>query len=120
MAAKADIFESNLNLGLQLAATGQPDAEQFLRAATKLKPPRDQRARARKRAWMALGNVLAASKPEEAAAAFQQAAMLDPKDPEPHLLAASLLEKQHHWLRRRRNISRRWRLIRRRRMRWRR
>lgn len=45
---------------------------------------------------MALGNVLVASKPEEAASAFQQAAMLDAKDPEPHLQAGSLLEKQQH------------------------
>jgi hypothetical protein len=37
VAAKPDIFESNLNLGLQLAKTGQPDAEEFLRAATHLK-----------------------------------------------------------------------------------
>jgi len=38
VAAKPDVFESNLNLGLQLAKTGQPDAEGFLRAATRLKP----------------------------------------------------------------------------------
>ncbi|MGA8868664.1 MAG: tetratricopeptide repeat protein, partial [Candidatus Sulfotelmatobacter sp.] len=38
VAAKPDVFESNLNLGLQLAKTGQPDAEQFLRAAIQLKP----------------------------------------------------------------------------------
>ena len=38
VAAKPDVFESNLNLGLQLAKTGQPEAEQFLRAATQLKP----------------------------------------------------------------------------------
>jgi Tfp pilus assembly protein PilF len=34
VAAKPDVFESNLNLGLQLAKRGQADAEQFLRAAT--------------------------------------------------------------------------------------
>src|SRR2546423_629647 len=38
VAAKPDVFESNLNLGLQLAKSGQPEAEQFLRAATQLKP----------------------------------------------------------------------------------
>ena len=38
VAAKPDVFESNLNLGLQLAKSGQGDAEQFLRAATQLKP----------------------------------------------------------------------------------
>ncbi len=95
VATKSDFFESNLNLGLALAAAGQPDAEHFLRAATTLKPVSGS-VESSKRAWMALGNVLTASKPEDAAAAFQQAALLDPKDAEPHLLAASLLEKQGH------------------------
>src|SRR5258708_7549110 len=95
VAAKPDLFESNLNLGLALAAAGQADAEQFLRAATKLRPASGS-TQSIKRAWMALGNLLATSKPDDAVAAFQQAAMLDAKDPEPHLLAASLLEKQHH------------------------
>jgi tetratricopeptide (TPR) repeat protein len=94
VAAKPDVFESNLNLGLALAAAGQADAEQFLSAATTLKPASGS-AQSSKRAWIALGDLLATSKPDEAAAAFQQAAMLDAKDPEPHLLAASLLEKQH-------------------------
>ena len=34
VSAKPEVFESNLNLGLQLAKSGQPDAEKFLRAAT--------------------------------------------------------------------------------------
>src|ERR1700751_5353495 len=38
VAVKPDVFESNLNLGLQLAKSGQPDSEKFLRAATQLKP----------------------------------------------------------------------------------
>ena len=95
VAAKPDLFESNLNLGLALAASGQPEAEQYLRAATKLKPASGS-ALSSKQAWMSLGNLLATSQPEEAAAAFEQAAILDPKDPEPHLLAGSLLEKQQH------------------------
>jgi tetratricopeptide (TPR) repeat protein len=94
VAAKPDLFESNLNLGLALAAAKQPDAEGFLRAATKLKPASGS-AQSSKRAWMALGSLLETSKPDDAAAAFKQAAILDAKDPEPHLLAASLLEKQH-------------------------
>jgi tetratricopeptide (TPR) repeat protein len=94
VAAKPDLFESNLNLGLALAAAGQAEAEQFLRVATKLKPASGP-AQGSKRAWIALGSLLATSKPDDAAAAFQQAAILDAKDPEPHLLAASLLEKQH-------------------------
>ncbi len=95
VAAKPDLFESNMNLGLALAAAGQPDAEQFLRAATTLKPASGS-TESVKRAWMTLGTVLTSSKPDDAAAAFQQAAILDPKDAEPHLLAASLLEKQQH------------------------
>jgi tetratricopeptide (TPR) repeat protein len=93
VAAKPDLFESNLNLGLALAAAGQPEGEQFLRAATKLKPASGS-VQSSKRAWMALGNLLATAKPDDAAVAFQQAAILDKKDPEPHLLAAFLLEKQ--------------------------
>ena len=38
VAAKPGVFESNLNLGLMLVKAGQPGAEQFLRAATTLKP----------------------------------------------------------------------------------
>jgi Tfp pilus assembly protein PilF len=33
VAAKPDVFESNLNLGLMLARNNNPDAEKFLRAA---------------------------------------------------------------------------------------
>src|SRR5258707_2993776 len=38
VAAKPDVFESNLNLGLMLVRANDTDAEQFLRAATTLKP----------------------------------------------------------------------------------
>jgi len=38
VAAKPDVFESKPNLGLALGDAGQPEAEQFLRAAAKLKP----------------------------------------------------------------------------------
>ena len=92
VASKPDVFESNLNLGLALADTKQAEAEDFLRAATKLKPSGNAAA-GHKRAWMALGHLLETSKPNDAAAAYQQAARLDAKDPEPHLLAGSLLEK---------------------------
>jgi Flp pilus assembly protein TadD len=91
--AKADVFESNLNLGIQLAKAGQPDAEQFLRAATQLTPT-SHVAEGRERAWLSLAHVLEAAKPEEATAAYQRAAALQPKDPEPHLAAAQLLDKQ--------------------------
>ena len=93
VAAKTDVFESNLNLGLQLAKSGQSDAEQFLRAATQLKPT-SHLSEGQARAWLSLAHVLEATKPDEALAAYQHAAILQPKDPEPHLAAGLLLEKQ--------------------------
>lgn len=94
VAARPDVFESNLNLGLELAQAGDPEAEQFLRAATKLTPQSAAKA-GKKQAWMALGHLLETGKPEQAANAYQQVAALDPTDPEPHLLAAAILEKTH-------------------------
>jgi tetratricopeptide (TPR) repeat protein len=96
VAAKPDVFESNLNLGLMLAKTGQPDAEQFLRAATTLKATANV-DQGRARAWVALARVLESTKPEDALAAYKQAAALDPKDPEPHLSAGALLEKENRF-----------------------
>jgi tetratricopeptide (TPR) repeat protein len=93
VSAKPDVFESNLNLGLQLAKAGQPDAEQFLRAATQLKPT-SHVAEGKARAWLSLAHVLEPAKPDEAVAAYRQAATLQTKDPEPHLAAGLLLEKQ--------------------------
>ncbi len=93
VAAKADVFESNLNLGLQLAKSGQPDAEQYLRTATQLTPT-SHVSEGRERAWLSLGHVLESSKPDEAIAAYRQAAVLQPKDAEPHRAAGLLLEKQ--------------------------
>ena len=92
VAAKPDVFESNLNLGLALADAGQPDAEQFLRTAAKLKPASNP-TEGRKRAWMALARFLQAAKPDEAVSALHEASAVDPKDAEPHLMAGSLLEK---------------------------
>jgi tetratricopeptide (TPR) repeat protein len=94
VAAKPDVFEPNLNLGLQLAKTGQPDAERYLRAATKLKPT-SHIAEGQARAWLSLGRVLEAGKPDEAIVAYRQAAALQPKDAESHLAAGVLLEKEH-------------------------
>jgi tetratricopeptide (TPR) repeat protein len=96
VAAKPDVFESNLNLGLMLVKAGQPGAEQFLRAAATLKPtanPNEGHARA----WMALGHLLEAGEPDKAIEAYHQAAVLQPKDPEPHLSAGPLLEKQNRF-----------------------
>lgn len=96
VAAKPDVFESNLNLGLMLARSGQPDAEQFLRAATKLTPTANAND-GQARAWLSLAHLLAPAKPEEAIEAYRQAAKLQPKDPESHLAAGQLLEKQNHF-----------------------
>lgn len=93
VAAKPDVFESNLNLGLQLAKAGAPEAEQFLRAATQLKPT-SHVAEGQARAWLSLGHVLETSRPEEAVVAYGKAAALQPKDAEPHLAAGLVLEKQ--------------------------
>lgn len=96
VAAKPDVFESNLNLGLMLARNNQPEAAEFLRAATKFKPT-DHVPEGQARAWLSLGHVLESSHPDQALAAFQQAAALQPKDPEPHLSAGPLLEKANRF-----------------------
>src|SRR5215475_14653988 len=84
VSAKPDVFESNLNLGLMLVKNKQPGAEEFLSAATKLKPTGhvDQ---GRASAWLSLAHVLEEKDPERAIEAYRQAATLLPKDPEPHL-----------------------------------
>jgi len=94
VAAKPDVFESNLNLGLQLAKTGQPDAETFLRAATKLTPTSHE-AEGRYRAWLSLGTTLERARPDEALVAYREAAGLQPKEPEPHLFAGRILEQEN-------------------------
>ncbi len=93
VAANPDIFESNLNLGLMLAKARKPDAEGFLRAAIKLTPA-GHVDEGRERAWLSLGHVLEANKPQEALEAYCEAAALKPKDPEPHISAGLLLERQ--------------------------
>jgi tetratricopeptide (TPR) repeat protein len=96
VAAKPDVFESNLNLGLQLAKSGQPEAEEFLRAATQLKPT-SHIAEGQYRAWLSLGETIDKSKPEEAISAYQRAAALQPKEVEPHLSVGQLLEKENKY-----------------------
>src|SRR5947209_6964578 len=96
VAAKPDVFESNLNLGLMLAKADQPDAEKYLRAATRLKPI-DHAEQNQEQAWLALAHVLEASKPQDALDAYDHAAKLQPKDPEPHLSAATLLFRQNRF-----------------------
>ncbi len=94
VAAKPDVFESNLNLGLMLMKSHQPGAEEFLRAATRLKPTAHVEE-GQARAWLSLAHLLEDTKPEEAIQAYRQAATLQPKDVEPHLSAAVLLEKRN-------------------------
>ncbi len=89
--AKPTVFESNLNLGLQLAKGANPEAEKFLRTATTLTPEKDIN-KGLAGAWLSLGHVVEKSNPEEALAAFSKAAALSPADPEPHLSAGPLLE----------------------------
>ena len=93
VAAKPDVFESNLNLGLMLARSNSLEAERFLRAATQLKPT-DHVEEGQARAWLSLGHLLEKHKPDEALNAYQKAAALTPKDPEPHLSAGLLYERQ--------------------------
>ena len=93
VAAKADVFESNLNLGMLLLATGSDEAPTFLRAATRLKPS-EQPEEGLARAWGVLGDALREKDPVEALAAYREAAKLTPRNPRPHLAAASLLQRQ--------------------------
>ena len=108
VAAKPDVFESNLNLGLMLMRANNPDAEQFLRTATTLKPTghsqesqaqesqaqESQAEEGQARAWLALAHLLENKKPEDALTAYRKASELTPKDPEPHLSAGLLHERQ--------------------------
>lgn len=93
VAAKPDVFESNLNLGLLLAKKNDPEAEKYLRAATQSKPtakPEEGHARA----WLSLARFLQAAQPDAALAAYAEATKLVPKDPEPHIATGAILEKQ--------------------------
>ena len=93
VAAKPEVFETNLNLGLMLVRFNSPEAERFLRAATGLKPT-DHVEEGQARAWLALAHLLENTKPEDAFTAYRKASELAPKDPEPHLSAGLLHERQ--------------------------
>jgi len=93
VAAKPEVFETNLNLGLMLVRFNSPEAERYLRAATTLKPTA-QPEEGQARAWLALAHLLESTKPEDALAAYRKASELTPKDPEPHLSAGLLHERQ--------------------------
>jgi len=96
VAAKPDLFESNLNLGILLGEAGSPEAETYLRAATKLKSSGSPE-QGLERAWLSLGHVLESKNPEDAVTAYHEAAKLQPKDTEPHLAAGLFLEKQNRF-----------------------
>jgi Flp pilus assembly protein TadD len=93
VAAKPEVFETNLNLGLMLVRFNSPEAERYLRAATGLKPT-DHVEEGQARAWLALAHLLENTRPEDALAAYRKASELTPKDPEPHLSAGLLQERQ--------------------------
>ena len=93
--ANPDVFESNLNLGILLGRQGDTDgAVKYLKAATQLKPTANTEE-GLARAWLSLGLIEQAHDPQQALAAYAQAAKLTPNDPEPHLSAGLLLEKQN-------------------------
>ena len=95
VAAQADIFESNVNLGILLARQGKnEEAAKFLKAATQLKPGGANPEQSMAHAWLALGRVEESASPQEALDAYAQATKFNPKDPAPPLAAATLLEKQ--------------------------
>ena len=96
VAAKPDVFESNLNLGLMLARTHNPEAEKYLRAATTLKPT-SHVEEGQARAWLSLGHALEGHDPDQALQAYAKAAELTPTDPEPHLSAGLLDEREKHF-----------------------
>ena len=93
VAAKPDVFESNLNLGLMLARSRNPEAEPYLRAATTLKPTAHVEE-GQARAWLSLAHLIENRDPAQALQAYRKAAELTPNDPEPHLSAGLLDERQ--------------------------
>jgi len=96
VAAKPDVFESNLNLGLMLARSNNPEAANFLRAAARLKPTAHV-AEGQARAWLSLGHLLENTQPDEALDAYKNAAALTPQDPEPHISAGLLRERRQDY-----------------------
>ena len=96
VAAKPDVFESNLNLGILYARQGKgAEAAKYLRAATQLTPTANP-AEGKARAWQSLGHVLENTDPQQALAAFAEAAKLNPKDSDPHISSGIILENQEN------------------------
>ena len=80
VAAKPEVFESNLNLGLMLERTHNSEAEKYLRAATTLTPTAHLEE-GQARAWLSLGHTLENRDPAQALLAYDKAAELTPTDP---------------------------------------
>src|SRR5208282_4550625 len=93
VAAKPDVIEPPVNLGLMLVRANNLEAEQFLLAATGLKPTAHVEE-GQARAWLALAHLLESKRPDDALQAYRKASELTPKDPEPHLSAGLLHERQ--------------------------
>jgi tetratricopeptide (TPR) repeat protein len=86
------IFETNLNLGLSLAAVNQRDeAIKYLKAATQLQPS-SRAEQAKQHAWLALGQLQISTDPVASEQAFTESAKLVPTDSKPHLLLADLYD----------------------------
>ena len=101
-ALKPDLFETNLNLGMVLASSGQDaEAAKHFRKATTLKPSNPATAANQiSSAWMSLGQVLERSNPMDAVSAFRQAATLLPPNQEsvePRLAAGQILLDQKNY-----------------------
>ena len=78
-----------------LARANNPEAEHFLRAATTLKPTSARHVEeGQARAWLSLAHLLENTKPDDALQAYSKASELTPNDPEPHLSAGLLHERQ--------------------------
>src|SRR6266852_3940331 len=96
VAAKPGVFESNLNLGLMLVKAGRPDAEPFLRAATKLKPT-SHVAEGQARAWLSLGHVIESTNPGGAIEEYKQAFALDPSSTDALTGMANIYMRGHRF-----------------------
>lgn len=99
VAIKPDLLESNLNLGLLLAASGgKAEAIKYLQAATTLKPLNTSTAKEEQfAAWYALGHLQQSDEPQQSLNAYQQAILLEPRDVDSHLGAAQILDRQNNF-----------------------
>lgn len=95
VSAKPGLFESNLNLGLLLASSGEKqEAAKYLKVATGLKPSNPAEAQGSVfNAWFALAKVEETESPREALGAYEQCAEISPKDFDVHYSQARLLEQ---------------------------